>query len=431
MRKAIARVLGGSALFFVGRIAGAVATYVVQILLARWIGRHELGEYVEAFAWCLILSDVALFGFPFAGLRFIGEDIVAGNRGRIRGFVRRTRQITLGMAIALAAGGCATILVTMPISEHPEVRALLVALITLPALTLLRHYTAVAHAFAWFSLVVAPMTVLRPILLLAVVTLLWAAGVQLAAHGVMALHAGVVVILLVGLGVIVHKRLSGELGNAPPTYQTRMWTRTASPLLIVSLFNGFFPEINVVILGLIATDGDVAIFNAGIRTAFFIGFGLYAVDQAIMPRVSQLFAGGDLVGMQRLLVLATRLKFGSAVVGAAVLGGFGESILAAFGNDFVVGYQALLVLIATQVVRAMIGPVAQLLGITGHQDKSLAACAASIVAILILDALLVPGFGIVGASLSALAVTTLSSLWMLRLVVRHIGVVPAVFGRTT
>ncbi|MCP3917964.1 MAG: oligosaccharide flippase family protein [bacterium] len=421
-------VAGGSLLFFGGRVVGAAATFGVQVFLARWIGKSGLGRYVEAFAWCLILSDVALLGFPFAGLRFIRERWNAADRSGVAGFIRRTRQISLGASLALAAGCATVITVLWPPASHPGSAVILVALAGLPALTLLRHWIGVAHAFGWFRYVALPMTVFRPLLFLALLAAIWMLGGDPSATQVMACQVAVIVAVLIGLTTVMAPRLRSQLDGAQPAYATRLWLRTSGPLLFVSVFNGFFPEINVILVGLLAGEGHVAVFNAGIRTAFLIGFALQAVDQVTLPNVSTLFASGNRVGMQRLLTLATRMKFAAALAGMLVIAVFGERILAVFGEDFVEGHRALLILSLTQVVRAAIGPVDQILGLTGHQDASLIASGASLAAILALDAILVPAFGVVGAAIGVLVVTTLSSMWLLFLVVRHIGVIPSLFG---
>ena len=87
--------LRGSAILFSGRLAGAVCVYVLQVVLARSIGGAELGNYVRAFSWCVVLANLSLLGLDSAAIRFIGTGMATGDVGRIGGFIRRSRQIVL------------------------------------------------------------------------------------------------------------------------------------------------------------------------------------------------------------------------------------------------------------------------------------------------------------------------------------------------
>ena len=57
----------GRALFmFVCRIVAAITVIIMQVALARWMGAEQLGIYIYAFAWCVLLAAVAGRGLPDA-----------------------------------------------------------------------------------------------------------------------------------------------------------------------------------------------------------------------------------------------------------------------------------------------------------------------------------------------------------------------------
>ena len=102
--------LRGSAFIFDCRLAGAVATFLTQVFLARWMGATELGFYVLAFAWCLLLSTLAAIGLQVGAVRFIGVAAQKNEPEVIRGFVYRAVQITLGFGSLLALVGIFSLL---------------------------------------------------------------------------------------------------------------------------------------------------------------------------------------------------------------------------------------------------------------------------------------------------------------------------------
>ena len=100
----VMRLLRGSAILFSGRLTGALCVYVLQIVLARCLGGPELGSYVRAFSWCVILANLSLLGLDSAAVRFIGTGLATEDQGRIGGFIRRSRQMVLGSSCLIAAG---------------------------------------------------------------------------------------------------------------------------------------------------------------------------------------------------------------------------------------------------------------------------------------------------------------------------------------
>ena len=129
------------------------------------------------------------------------------------------------------------------------------------------------------------------------------------------------------------------------------------------------------------------------------------------------------------MVRATRARFACASAFVLGLVVFGRTVLGVFGPEFVSGYTTLVLLSLAQLVRAAGGPVAELLGVTGHQDESLRVCAVGLVATVALSLVLVPMYGIVGAGWSVLFVTTGSMVWLNALCVRRLGIVPSILGR--
>jgi O-antigen/teichoic acid export membrane protein len=79
---------------------------------------------------------------------------------------------------------------------------------------------------------------------------------------------------------------------------------------------------------------------------------------------------------------------------------FGKELLNLFGDDFVVAYPILVILIVGQLANAMTGPVALLLNMTGHQTDAARILGAGVILNVTLNALLIPAYGPTGAALA-------------------------------
>jgi O-antigen/teichoic acid export membrane protein len=416
------RMLGGSAFIFGCRVAGAALTLLTQILLARWMGASEFGIYVIAFSWCLLLATVTSLGLPIAAIRFIGLGIAQDRNAYIRGFVGRGSQLTV-IASLLAAGlGIATVW-QLPLggSFRP---AMTLALLALPAMSLLFFYSGVANSFSRFSLGFLPVNVLRPAIFCLLVLAAWSRRDALAAEVVMLLQLLAIATVSAGSLLAVRRYLAERVGSGAPEYDGRLWLRTAIPMLVTTLFSAYFAEISVILAGWFLPTEEVARFHVSFRLALLVNFGLVAVDAATAPDLARLYAAGDKRQVQQLLDRATRVRFVGALIAVGLFLAAGRWVLGWFGPEFVAAYPLLLILAGGQLVLAGVGPVARVLTITGQQDRALVVSVTALALAVVLIGAMTPLLGTAGAAAAAAVSLSIWALWLRRLLVRYTGFRP-------
>lgn len=420
--------MSGSAFVFIFRILGAASVYLTQIVIARWQGAEVLGAYVYAFSWLILLAVISGFGFPSASFRFIGQALAHNTPAKIRGYVRRGSQVVLGGSLILSLA--LAYWVSRPDSPiQADYRIpVVIAVLSAPLMAMILFRTSVAQSFSWFDLSVIPQDALRPLTFLLLLVFLWISGVEFNVNQILILQLAVIAFFSVLIYTLVQRRINQHIEDVPPTYESRLWVRTASPLLIIVVFSGYFSELNMIIVGSYLSPEDLAIFNASFRTAFMIGFGITAVDVVTLPKASILFAGQNAQGLQRLITHSTHLKFWGALIAVAVMVFFGKTILSIFGENFVEGYRTLIILGIAMLLIAGTGAVTELLSISGHQDLCLYVYLSAFVLTLLLHATLIPRYGLDGAAYSVLAVVIFYSLWLHWLVIRKMKILPSVFG---
>ncbi len=427
--RGLVRLAGGSALFFLGRLAGAALAYVTQVALANWMGGVEYGRYASAFATCTVLTTICILGFRDASLRIIGLELANEDQGKALGFMRRGRHIVVGAGTVVGLIGAAALWARAHFTGTPPHWPLITSFLAIPAFGLLRLQSGHAHAFRRFALTVLPNTVVRPAIFLIVITVFWLTGLEFKAGVAMATHVGVMVLVLGGQSLILRSTLRPELADATPEYDTRAWVRVSAPLLVVSLASTFYSEVNVMLLGMFRPPEDVAVYQAAWRTAFFIGLGIIAIDSLILPSISRMHAEGDQQKIRRLVAQSALLRFWGAVIGLVVLAVWGRQLLEVFGEGFGRGYPVLLALGFAQLVRAGFGPVAELLNVTGRQDASMWVATVGLVSTAILFVIFVPKHGLEGASAIVIAMTVITSLASHEIVRRSLGIETSILGR--
>jgi len=420
----------GRALFmFFCRIVAAVTVIVMQVALARWMGAEQLGIFIYSFAWCVLLAAAAGLGLPEASFRFVGKSMASDDGNSILGYAYFNSKIILYSGIVIAAIGCALVVSVDGLIEAAAKRTFLIALVSVPVFALMMWFSTFSQSFYQYRLAILPMLIFRPVTLLLAVLLFWAMGFALTATSVTVVHLVIMLPILFGQLYYLRGALKDQFPRAELAKpQTRTWLRTAIPLLISAFFVKYFLELNVILAGIYLAADQIAIFNATFRSAFLIGFGVLAMDAITAPRVAELYGGEKIQELQQLVSQATRIKCLGAVIGVILLAVFGEWVLGLFGSEFVVGYEALLILAMSQVIVAAFGAGTQLLTVSGNQDRCLVVFGCSAVALFVLHALLVPRFGLNGVAAAVLVVVTIQSFWVNRIVVARLGVYPSILS---
>ena len=444
-KKEFHKLLSRSGFVFLCRISGAVIAFVTQIMLARWMGATELGIYVYAFSLAMLLSTLASLGFPAASLRFISEYLASGKTAFINGFLAKGRLIillsslcigliafTILMALsvslsvipikAIGSDLAFTVLITLSESLGDYFMPVVLSFVCIPFIALFRFHDRVAHAFSWFALSFLPSMTVRPLVFLIALFIIWRLVGHLSAEIAMIVQFCVIFVVTIVQYILLRPRLKKTINNQNKEFDLRFWFRVSMPLLFITIFTQYFPELSIIIIGTDLPPDQIAIYNASYRVALLIGFVYNSVSAAIVPKASQLHAKGDVLGMQHYITHATQLNFFLSVVGVVIFVFGGELLLGFFGKEFIAGYPALLILAVAQLFLAGVGPVAILLNITGHQDKCFFVFGVSIVLAVLLEHYLVVGYGLIGAASMVLLVVIFWSIWLHILVRRYVKI---------
>jgi O-antigen/teichoic acid export membrane protein len=165
----------------------------------------------------------------------------------------------------------------------------------------------------------------------------------------------------------------------------------------------------------------VAIYQAASRTAALISFPLFAMNALVAPMIARLHAENRLRELERSVAIATQAVFWPSLVAAlaAIVGG--RFLLGIFGAAFEDGQLALTILVLGHVINVGSGPVSYLMTMTGHQDRCAMVWAATVVAQFVLNLVLIPRLGIVGAAAGTTLATCFVTISLTILVKRRLN----------
>jgi O-antigen/teichoic acid export membrane protein len=402
------------------QIAGNGVGYLGQILLARWLGVNGYGVYAYLFTWVQVFTIGALLGVDLGVVRFIPEFLVTKEYPLLRGILRWARWLVLATGVGLACASALVFYVFHPIQS--SMATLLMGSFSIPLFALIVVQTEILRSAKRIAWAYGPPILLQPVLILtAAYGFLRMTGELTDFHAIAAWQTAQCVIVVLQ-GIVIHRVFSRYTRNVPAAYQTRRWLGVALPLLFYSIFAIVIPRIDTLAIGLFLGSEEVGIYSAAVKTATIIGITLAAVNTIISPMIVSHYTRRDMAGLQDVVSLATLVSFGVSLLLAAGMVIFSGPILRSFGGEFIRARASLFLLILGQLINVGMGSVGLLMILTGFEKQSAVILGWSALIIAVLDFLIIPAFGIIGAAFVSVLGYLLWNLWIYRLVVKHLGI---------
>lgn len=426
IRKVMLRGTAGAA--FVTMLAAGLA-FLLDVMLARVLGKQHYGIYVYATTIAGLLMLMARMGQDMALIRFVPGYVENENWGPLRGLLRFTQLsvVTLGTIIFVAVVG---VVMLMNFDNGKELQwTLLISAMAIPIAALGSVYQFANRAFKRVVLALLPSYVLTPFLVIAFVL---AAG-PLAGGTLVAHHAAVanVLALLISMLVVMklyHHARPAPLKAAMSQFRIREWLGVAMTMFLIAGTQQITSLTDTVMLGSMMGTDSAGLYNAANRVAILASFPLFITNTIGAPMISELYASGKTEDLQYLLRSIVRLTAIATLVIALGVIALGDWILSLFGGDFTSSYSALLVLVMGQMMNTLSGASMHVLMLTGHHRAAAVIMASAALANVLLNFILIPQFGMLGA---ALATAFSLAGWNVGMVIyarRRLGLDPSILA---
>lgn len=405
--------------------ASGAMTFVLTVLLARFLGSDGYGIYALAFAWSTLLTIPAILGLNTFLVRGIAVYEVHEQWPLMKGLLYRTNQLVLITSTVIAVCGVIAAYIWLsPSFRGPFCVAML--LVPLTALTLLRQ-----GAMQAFGRVVSgqlPEFLIRPLLIILSVAALESVGKLTPATGLAANVAGVAVAFIVG-AILLRRALPTALRSVQPRFVTPQWLRASLPMMLIAgvwMANNYSTTLLVGVLDGSRAAGVYSVVQKGAEVIVLV---LVATNMPLAPAIARLHARGDWRGLEHTTEHMARATLAVSAPIALAFIAFPHAYLDLFGASFQTGAAALVILALGQLINAAAGPSGNVLLMTSQERLAVRGVAAGLVANVVLAIILVPPLGVTGG---AIAFASSLVLWNTTLVVlarRRLGVNVTAFRR--
>lgn len=382
------------------KVFNTFLTLLVAIILARILGAQGFGIYSFCLSVVQILTIPAMLGGPQLLVRELAAYESKREFSLIKGLLKRYKQSSLlsSMVLALSAALIGYLLYG---NEFNRLWPFLIALILLPLSTALQLQSAVLRGLRHI-LIGQTVQTFRPIAVILIVAVLyWCSEGRLVPEYAIAAQVISSVLLVLVLWHVLSRVLPQPAKNSEPKFDTRGWISSALPFVFASGMQILNKETSIVILGALKGAEDVGFYRVAQRGAELVPFGLMAVNMAIGPTVSRLFAQGEIKRLQNLISKSIIAVVTFAVPVASGLILFGNWLIPLiFGQEFALAYIPLVILCLGQLVNATMGSVGLILNMVGLEKITAKGVAIAAIASVVLNSALIPFWGTVGAALA-------------------------------
>jgi len=422
---ATSRVAGAA---YVIRVASAGATYLSQVVLARWMGNAEFGIYVYVWTWVLLAADLVHLGLPLAAQRLIPAYKAANDDDRLRAFLFGSWRVVLALAALGATIAALLVTALKPHLAPGEVTPLYLACLALPFVSICIQFDGIARSYNWIGLALAPHFFWRPFVIVAMVGIAVAIGFDADAVTVMTVIVVAAAATSIVHAVMLMRRLAGVVPSGARRYEVRSWLATSTPMILVWGFYTLLTYTDVIMLQQFRPPEDIAHYYGAARTLMMVSFVAFSVGAAAGHHFSRYHLAGDHEGLAQFVAKTVRWTFWPSLFATIAILALGWPLLRLFGPSFTGAYPAMFVLALGPLARASVGPSERLLTMAGSQRACALVYAAAFSVNLIGCALLIPSWGILGAAAATTAAMVFESAALFIVVRQRLGIHAFVIG---
>jgi O-antigen/teichoic acid export membrane protein len=384
--------------FVVDRALGLALTLALPLLLTT----RALGGYYEITAILSICVTLGLLGLDIGVVRFTALASAQSKPERAREYL--SAALTIGFAtsalvvagLVMSAGALEKVFQVADFGDALRVGALAIPLMVGANLL-------VAPSRGWKSMwpTVVVLQLTQPSAQLLFTFAFIAAGFSLVG-AVGAFTASSVLASVTALYLLLRRRLPGRrLATRGRARELIGFSIPVSGILLVDIV---LLWMDALLLGVFRSANEVAVYGVSVR---LVGIGsalLIAINQIFGPFVTHLMAKGDTEELHAKLKVATRWAMLISAPWLVLLMLWGSLPLQALRQSRPGGAVVLSVLSAGFITAVITGPVGQVLLMSGRSVLELINVAASLICNVVLNLLLIPRFGMMGAAVAWAAV---------------------------
>lgn len=396
-----------------------VVTPLSMILLARFLGPDDFGDFAFSISFVIIASVFSSLGLPTVITRFGAIYFINNNWNKLKGILAFSNKRVFICSIVITL--IILLLLVMDVIEVASKNYIFIALPIIVFLALSTIRTGLLTAIEKVNLSQLPEMIIRPILFFIVILILYYAGVLDGYTAIISYTIINGIIFLIG-AYLVKKYTQKHIENIEPdSKESKIWVKSAMPLFLLGSIQILGAQADIFLLGFLAESEEVGIFKSMYQISLLVIFSLIAVNAIVSPYIVRSFEEKNTKKLKQLLFVFCGINFTFALVIACPFLFFGEYFIELlYGEEFVVGVTCLQILIFGRIINSIFGISNQFLKMMGEERKATKGIFIGAVIGIILNFMLIPKYGIVGAAIASATALIIWNVYLFVITVRKI-----------
>jgi len=408
----------------IGSLVGTTFSYFITLLGARYFGANDFGVFVLARTICDVAVMFSSAGMPKALDLYVPQFVAHGQLGKVRRLIRvlLLYSLTIGVTISVIVFLIANFFVKGKLGIVLKVMA-----ITVPPTVAIEVLSYVFSGLKELRYEVIVKRIIIPIVFVALAVM-----VALEHLGLVAWAWALTVSIFAGLTSAVYffqRKVWPWLKDVPVEgIATSKVVAYFLPLGVSGLILFFLAQINILSLGYYSAPKDVAIFSIYLSLLGFLSMIRTSVGRIYKPILAGMhLSESEPATMQHKSIYS---QVSNWILQVNLLG---VMLILLYGNDFLrllVGSEYVINPLAFQIltISALIdyasGPCFETLEAMGNSRTILLFSFAMLLLSLMLNTLLIPKYGILGAAIAYFIVFTFANILGITAVRRKYNLIP-------
>lgn len=412
----LAELLKGATVAFIFRIVGLVLGYVFTIFIARAYGASAIGIYTLSLTVLNIAVLIAKLGLDTALLKFVAELSAQKKWPEIKKVYWKVIGLVTPLSITISTGlyflspFIAQYIFNKPyLSEYFK----LISVAVVPFVILIVNREAIRglKKIKIYSLLTNVLVALSAITILTILYI-YNGEINIYDDNKIPVIAQVGAIYLTSsiscIAWFKRNRKKNDTKLSVNFLKYREILAVSIPMLITSSMGLIMGSIDVIMLGMYASELDIGVYSVALKISLITSISLSAINTISAPKFAEFWGEKDIEGLSKIVQQSTKLIFWISFPVLAILLIFPVWILSFFGNEFIIGSTALMVLAIGQFINSASGSVGLVMNMTDKQKILQYLAIVSAIINIVLNYIFIPKYGVTGA---AIATATSAIIW--------------------
>lgn len=399
------------------RVGGAGASFLMNVVVARYLGATEAGYFFLSVTITTLLATVGRIGADQTVLRFVSIYSDKNEWDKVKAILQTITKWSFIPLVLIAACVCIFSGYISSNIFHKEALKwpLFWAALSMPFFAAYNIYGMALQGRKKVMLSVSSLKILTPFFLILIVILV--SPKDSASTSVFYLIACV---LNLAVAYFWWKRNSAGFAGKGMFDKSILW-QSCFPLWIMSIMQQIVWWGGQLIAGVYNSPQEVAQLSVARNTAVLITFVLTAVNYVSAPRFATLYNEGKLGELKRYARKTSMLMTIAALPFLVFVWFFPDVVMGLFGKEFTSGIWLLRILALGQFINVSTGSVGYLLIMSGHEKDLRNITIINGAIAIVLAFVLNIYFGVIGSAISTAVAIASSNIMAVGIVKKRLG----------